>query len=200
MKAQQKRIDDLNKSSSIPQPGNSGDAGLVEQVANIVMIRVQADIEMKVQGCVTKDDFDKYISTQEVFSSTLQCDTNDALSRASKAFDDLIMQSKRLTKIDEKRKEFVEKDKMDMELRNFYTPLKAFTQLEENLYLNYTKLIQFDEFKVQQNARDEAAEEYLRQNFFHKDVSQAMLDDLETMIRDTYFSKEDQESFNTTYT
>ena len=110
------------------------------------------------------------------------------------------MQSKRLTKIDEKMKEFVEKDKMDMELRNFYTPLKAFTQLEENLYLNYTKLIQFDEFKVQQNARDEAAEEYLRQNFFHKDVSQAMLDDLETMIRVTYFSKEDQESFNTTYT
>lgn len=76
MKAQQKRIDDLNKGSSIPQPGNSGDAGLVEQVANIVMIRVQADIEMKVQGCVTKDDFDKYISTQEVFSSTLQRDTN----------------------------------------------------------------------------------------------------------------------------
>jgi len=32
-----------------------------------------------------------------------------------------------LTKIDEKMKEFVEKDKMDMELRNFYTPLKAFT-------------------------------------------------------------------------
>ena len=49
----------------------SGDAGLVEQVANIVMIRVQSDIELKIQGCLTREDFEKYTSSQEVFSSNL---------------------------------------------------------------------------------------------------------------------------------
>lgn len=69
------------------------------------------------------------------------------MSRASKAFDDLILQGKRLNKIDEKMRDLVEKDKLDAELKNFYTPLKSFNQLEENLYLNYTRLLQFDEYK-----------------------------------------------------
>jgi hypothetical protein len=73
----------------------------------------------------------------------------DALSRASKAFDDLILQGKRLNKIDEKMKDFVIKENLDMELKNFYTPLKSFNQLEENLNLNYTKLAQFDDYKIQ---------------------------------------------------
>jgi hypothetical protein len=73
----------------------------------------------------------------------------DALSRASKAFDDLILQGKRLNKIDEKMKDFVIKENLDMELKNFYTPLKSFNQLEENLYINYTKLAQFDDYKIQ---------------------------------------------------
>lgn len=90
------------------------------------MIRVQSDIEIKMQGCLTREDFEKYTSSQEVFSSNLQRDTNDALSRASKAFDDLIVQGKRLTKIDEKMRDFVIKENLEMELRNFYTPLKSF--------------------------------------------------------------------------
>lgn len=141
---------------------STGDTGLVEQVANIVMIRVQSDIELKIQGCLTKEDFEKYTSSQEVFSSNLQRDTNgtyqlsylnntilDALTRASKAFDDLIVQGKRLNKIDEKMRDFVIKDNLDMELKSFYTPLKSFNQLEENLYLNYTRLNQFDDYKMQ---------------------------------------------------
>ncbi len=96
-------------------------------------------------------------------------------------------------------RDFVIKENLEIELRNFYTPLKSFNQLEENLYLNYTKVIQFEEYKIKQSERDLAAEEYLKQNFFHKDVSQAMLDDLENLVRDTYFSKEDQSTFNTEY-
>ncbi len=96
-------------------------------------------------------------------------------------------------------RDFVIKENLEMELRNFYTPLKSFNQLEENLYLNYTKVIQFEEYKIKQSERDLAAEEYLKSNFFHKDVSQAMLDDLENLVRDTYFSKEDQCTFNTEY-
>jgi hypothetical protein len=45
-------------------------------------------------------------------------------------------------------RDFVIKENLEMELRNFYTPLKSFNQLEENLYLNYTKVIQFEEYKI----------------------------------------------------
>ena len=46
-------------------------------------------------------------------------------------------------------KDFVIKENLDMELKNFYTPLKSFNHLEENLNLNYTKLAQFDDYKIQ---------------------------------------------------
>jgi hypothetical protein len=53
-----------------------------------------------------------------------------------------------LNKIDEKMRDLVIKENLDMELKNFYTPLRSFNQLEENLYLNYTKLAQFDDYKI----------------------------------------------------
>jgi hypothetical protein len=84
MKAQQKKLEEMNKNGgsggNIAVASSSGDAGLVEQVANIVMIRVQSDIELKIQGCLTREDFEKYTSSQEVFSSNLQRDTNGTYS------------------------------------------------------------------------------------------------------------------------
>ena len=77
MRGQQKKIEEYqNKQNSSNNSSASGDQSLVEQVASIVMVRVQADIEMKIQGCLTREEFDKYKDQKELFESSIQISLN----------------------------------------------------------------------------------------------------------------------------
>ena len=69
----------------------------------------------------------------------------DALDRARKATDDLVMMGKRIGKIDEKMQDFANKDHVEKELKTFYAPLKSHLELENRMH-DYTLLSQFIEY------------------------------------------------------